>query len=378
MPEKKTILFVDDEPLVLNALRRMMHPLSRDWTMHFAESGAQALEICERETVHVIVSDMRMPTMSGHELLQEVRRLWPRTVRVILTGQPDQETHSEALAVTHYFLWKPTELPMLQNLLDRIGRLDSILTSEPLQNLLGGLDALPSMPELFVRLTRMLERRSATIDEISSLISHDMGMTAQLLKTVNSAFLGLRRNITSLREAVMYLGLDVIRSLVLIHHLFVSCDRANKDSSLRALWEHSLLVGGLAQRIAEQRHASAQAAGDAFLAGLLHDAGKLILACKLPEVYTAIIADAADGNWADSTRERELLGTDHAAIGAYLAGLWGLPQQVVEAIALHHASETPQHGEEFLPLTAVWHAERLSHGDASQSAEFAELAVIAS
>ncbi|OQX18013.1 MAG: hypothetical protein BWK76_08900 [Desulfobulbaceae bacterium A2] len=375
MPEPKTILFVDDEPLVLNALRRMMHPLGRDWQMYFVESGAEALKICAREQVDVVVTDMRMPNMSGHQLLQEVRRHWPRTVRVILTGQPDMETHNEALSVTHYFLWKPTELPMLQALLARINRLDSILASESLQNLLGDLDTLPSLPELFIRLTELLDRRETTIDDISNLISRDMGMTAQLLKTVNSAFLGLNRTISSLNQAVMYLGLDMIRSLVLVHHLFVTCDRLNTDSSIRGLWDYSLLVGGLAQRIAEQQHASVQAAGDAFLAGLLHDAGKLILACKLPDVYTAIQQETAGASWASSTRERELLGTDHAAIGAYLAGLWGLPQQVVEAVALHQCSELPRQGEEFLPLTAVWHAERLSHGDASLSPEFAELAV---
>jgi len=373
--EQKTILFVDDEPLVLNALRRMIHPLSRTWTMHFVENGPKALEVLEREAVHVIVTDMRMPGMSGYDLLREVRRRWPRAVRVILTGQPDQETHNEALGVTHYFLWKPIELAVLRALLERINRLELILRGEALQTLIGSIDSLPTLPELYFQITSMLGRSETTIEEISALVSRDMAMTAQLLKTVNSAFLGLRRNIVSLREAIIYLGLDAIRSMVLVHHLFSTCEEMNRGCSVRALWDHSVQVGGLAQRIAEQWLAPAQDSADAFLAGLLHDVGKLILACKMPGEYREIQQETKEGSWSASARERTLLGTDHAAIGGYLAGLWGLPQPVVEALTMHHAETPPEQGAGTLPLEAVWHANRLAHGINDASQEFSDLVI---
>ena len=103
----KGILFVDDEPLILEALERSLSPMNREWHMRFACCGAEALEQLEEEPADVVISDMRMPQMSGAELLNEVKRRHPRTVRLILSGFADMEMILQCIEGTHQFLAKP-------------------------------------------------------------------------------------------------------------------------------------------------------------------------------------------------------------------------------------------------------------------------------
>src|SRR5437868_8888858 len=111
---KKRILFVDDEPNVLGGLRRMLRPLHHEWSTEFAESGAQALMILEKQPFDAVVSDMRMPSMSGAQLLEQVRDRYPHMVRIILTGQCDEESGLRALRVAHQMLYKPCDAESLK------------------------------------------------------------------------------------------------------------------------------------------------------------------------------------------------------------------------------------------------------------------------
>ena len=106
--DKRKILFVDDEPNILQGLRRMLHSMRRDWDMEFAESGQQALELLNNSHFDVVVTDMRMPGMNGLELLNEIKRLYPEVIRIVLSGQASKEIIIQSVGPIHQYLSKPT------------------------------------------------------------------------------------------------------------------------------------------------------------------------------------------------------------------------------------------------------------------------------
>jgi HD-like signal output (HDOD) protein len=158
-----------------------------------------------------------------------------------------------------------------------------------------------------------------------------------VLKLVNSAFIGLRREISDPTEAVGYLGVDTLQTLVLTVHLFSEFEGArNSGFSLDALSRHSLRTALACKAIARHERANRQFTDMAFCAGMLHDAGKLILAQNFPVPYARILEVAAKESRPVHQVEQRVLGATHGDIGGLLLGLWGLPAPVVEAIALHH------------------------------------------
>jgi HD-like signal output (HDOD) protein len=351
--DPKRILFVDDEPLILQGLQRMLRGLRREWTMEFAESGEKALALMEKEPFDVVVSDMRMPGMNGAQLLAEVRSRQPRTVRIILSGHADKELILQCVGSTHQYLTKPCDPEALKSVVRRTTTLEYLHQHERLTTLVGQMQHVPTIPALYSAMVKALNDPNASIQEVAGLVARDVGMTVRILKLVNSAFFGLGRSIADTGEAVNHLGFDIIKSLALALDTFGQL-RVNAvvGARLDEVFAHSVAVSNCARMIAHAEGANRRTQDEAFVSGLLHDVGKIILLANLPDDMQRVAAAAKQTKKLDYECEREVFGADHAAIGGYLLGLWGLPVPVVEAVALHHM---PAEGttEAFSPLTAV-------------------------
>jgi len=371
---KKRILFVDDESLVLQGLQRMLRPMRAEWEMVFVESGAKALELMEQAPFDVVVSDMRMPGMNGAELLAEVLKRFPKTVRLVLSGHADRDLVLKCIGSTHQYLSKPCEPEELKSAITRAGDLEQSLRDQNLRQLISRMDRLPSMPSLYVEIVEKLQDPQIGLEEIGGIVAKDLAMTAKILKLVNSAFFGLGRQISSPVEAVSYLGVDTIKSLVLSIHAFSQfADSKFKDFSIDALWVHSQQTAGLAKEIIRLEQGEPKVMDESFVAGLLHDTGKLVLASNFPAEYDQVLQVGRAGNIGLLTSEENTFGANHAEIGGYLLGLWGLPVPVVEAIALHHQPGRCPHPI-FSPLTAVHVATalvnfQLTHNENNLNAE---------
>jgi HD-like signal output (HDOD) protein len=349
----KSLLFVDDEPRVLQGLERQLRGLRDEWDMKFVGDGAEALAFLESTPVDVIVTDLLMPGMDGAQLLTEVRSRHPKTVRLVLSGHSSRESELWLVGPAHQCLSKPCDPEELRAALVRAIALRDLLSSDQLRQLASRVRSLPTLPDLYTRLAEELQKDEPSIGTVAAIISKDVGMTAKILQLVNSAFFGLAQPAATLSEAVNYLGLSTIRSLVLSLKLFSQFDEwAVRSFSIKSLEEHSWLVGVLAQRIAQMEHSERKISDDCFLAGMLHDVGHLILAAGLPGPYHHVLHNAETSGQPISERERAEFGATHAELGAYLLGLWGLPEAVVEAVAMHHC---PSAGGSrgFSPLTAV-------------------------
>jgi len=350
---KKRILFVDDESLVLEGLQRMLRSMRAEWEMAFVGSGSKALELMAQAPFDVVISDMRMPGMNGAELLAEVLKRFPKTVRLILSGHADRDLVFKCVGSTHQYLSKPCQPEELKAAISRASNLEQSLRDQNLRQLVSRLDRLPSIPALYVQIVEKLQDPEIGLDEIGDIVAKDLAMTAKILKLVNSAFFGLGRQISSPAEAVSYLGVETIKSLVLSIHAFSQFSSARLGSfSIDSLWVHSQQTAGLAKEIARMEDSDNRLVDDSFVAGLLHDTGKLILASNFPEPYDRVLQAGMSGTAALLAAEENHFGANHAEVGGYLLGLWGLPVPVVEAIALHHQPATYPHLS-FSPLTAV-------------------------
>lgn len=357
----KKILFVDDEPNILSGLRRMLRGMREEWEMGFAESGEEALSRMEQEEPDVLVSDMRMPGMDGGTLLEVVQRDYPGVVRIILSGHSDYSMVMRAVKPAHMFLTKPCSIEELKNTVNRAIRLRAVFLDESIKDIVSSVDSLPSVPALYINLMEELKKDDPSLHTIGELISRDIGMTASILKLVNSSFFGLLRHVSSPMHAVNYLGIETIKGLVLGVKLFSGLDWAGgREFSLEGLWRHSLTTGYFARAIARTETDDGKLIDNCFIGGLLHDLGKLLLAKEFEERYLEVLAKCREENRGIRLIEKDILGTTHAEIGAYLLGLWGLSEPIVEAVFHHHE---PGRSREcgFTPLVAVHAANCLEH-----------------
>lgn len=358
---QKKILFVDDEPNILAGLKRMLRNLQSSMDLHFLESGEAALAFLATTPVDVIVTDMRMPGMDGATLLAIVQERYPQVVRFMLSGQSDRHAMLRAMPLVHQFLTKPTSPETLRELLQRACLFKDLISDGALKSLISRAGHLPSLPAVYADLMLKLQKPDPSIDEIAEIIEQDLGMTAKILQLVNSSFFDVQRQIDKPAHAVRLLGMDLIKELVLFVGIFKEIQPSlSDDLPLQTILHHSLKVANFARLITQEEQQDKVVANNAYLAGLLHDIGKLLLASILGDSYSQALHLARDKSLAYYQAEHHEFHADHAAAGGYLLGLWGIPGPVVEAVAFHHQlQEYPTHS--FNPAVAVHTADVFYH-----------------
>jgi HD-like signal output (HDOD) protein len=330
----KRILFVDDEPRMLEQLRQMLESQKDQWDMAFAPSGNAALSLLDASPFEVVVSELAMPGMDGAGLMKIVCERYPAIVRIVLSAPQEMETALRAVPVAHQFLLKPCDPNMHRVAVERATSLSNILSNKLLANLVGSVKDLPVLPRTYMALRQKLVEPDAAIRYVVNIVEQDVAISAKVLQLVNSAFFGLPREVSSVKTAVGFLGIDTLQNLVLSAGVFSIFDQLAKlpGFSCEELQAHSQLTA----KIAGQIPASAHVRGIAVVAGMLHDVGKLVLATRAPEHFKRALMGAETEGRPLHAVETELMGVSHAEVGAYLLGIWGLPSPVVEAVAHHH------------------------------------------
>lgn len=320
------VLFVDDDQMLLDALQNSFRRFRKEWEFEFAQSGEIALEIMARAACDVIISDMRMSKMDGAELLASIQDLYPSTTRIILTGQADRNSLIRALGVTHRFLGKPCEPEELRACLERVASVRKRLTHPRLRALVGNLNALPPVPTVYQEFLREIQQEGTSIARVADIVEKDPSIAAKVLQIANSTVFSSGRTTGSIRVAASMVGFDVLRALVLAASVFSSEKDESNTEWLARLQEHSLRVAMTAQLMLPE--GKIRDAG--YTAGLLHDIG-----------YVVFRLAAQNDNKVPSNAENiEVLQEarwkiSHAEVGAYLIGTWGLPMEIVEAVAYH-------------------------------------------
>lgn len=354
----KRILFVDDEPAVLDGLRTMLRKNRAEWEMDFVESGAAAITAMERHPYDLLCSDMRMPKMDGAELLTIVSERWPQTVRIVLSGYSELAQTIRLVPIAHQYLSKPCDPKQIQTVIARCLSVHELLNAPQLRALVGSMRSLPTMPKTYQRLRQAMTDPDVSAAEISKIIGSDAAVAAKVLQVVNSAFFRLARRITRIDQAVSYLGFFALRNLVLSTEVFGQYPTDVRIGAINAdqIQERALKTMGVLRALTRGLPLS----DDAIVVGLLHDIGYLIFMQTCPDKLKDAYSVAANRKIPMPDAEKEVIGASHAAVGAYLLALWGLPYTIVDAVAHHHAYEHATQGE-FDLLNSLILAESLLH-----------------
>ena len=349
----KRVLFVDDEVFVLDGLKRMLRRMRTQWEMDFVDSGEAALQMMAQKEFDVIVSDMRMPNMNGAELLNEVKDLHPNTIRFILSGYSDKDLILKSLDSTHQYLAKPCDPETLKTRILRATSLQESISNDALKNLISQLGELPTLPALYEEILSLLRQPDVSSECLSDAIKKDIGMTAKILKFANSGYVGLKRKISGMNDAVSYLGMDYIRSIILTIGAFGRLKQFQIDgSTLEDFWGNSLMVAEAAKAITISQTSSRTMAEESYVGGLLHACGKLILSANFPSKYVEVNKMVEEDGMPLLDAEVKIFGAHHGQVGAFILGLWGLAGPIVEAV---HWYRNPSNSipVDFQPLTSV-------------------------
>ena len=333
---KPTVLFVDDEETILQALQRALRPMAASWELRFAHGGREALDLCQRETLHAVVSDLRMPGMSGTELLAAVAQQQPLCARVLLSGHVDDGSVLNSLHVAHACLMKPCRPTELRAAIERSLALRQLLSSPALEAVWSRLPAQPPLPERLGGLFSALADAAAPAARVVALVAGDEALALSVRGLANSPLFAPARPIADTATEVGVVGPAHLRGLALFAAV-AAVTAPQPASGLPArLLRHSQEVACLAARIMDDLAPDGRMSIDlAITAGLVHDVGRLVLA-RLPDGAAA----AGESVPADERVRREsagLGGIGHAEVGARWLATWGLSDAVVETVAHHHA-----------------------------------------
>ncbi len=360
---KKKIIFVDDDPKELKNLQKMVSCMSGEWEIHFAAEAGEALEFLRKDSsFDVLVAGIGAVKAFNGEFMNCIRDRCPLTIRILISNRSDQTTTLKSAIPAHQYLLKPVNLELLKSSIARACAMRGLLEDKLLMDAISRMESLPSLPSLYAEVVSEVNSPNCSLKKVGEIISKDLAMSAKILQLANSAFFGHPQAVTSISGAILFLGLETIKALILSVKIFslFNCSKA-LESSIGKLWNHSIATGMMARTIATQNDMDQGKIDEAFMAGLLHDVGKLVLWDRIPHKYQEIDAMEKSSGCPLWEAEQRILGTSHAQVGAYLMGLWGLSESMVDAIAFHHIpSKSPNQG--FGTLTIVHLANSLEHG----------------
>jgi putative nucleotidyltransferase with HDIG domain len=360
------VLFIGGNPVWFHQAERDIYCLQPTWLCQRAENGARALDLMQSASFDALVLDGR--AVNETDLQGDLQEKIRRSICLVRCDVSDRS------AIARWNRSGITPVPedgdaaALVAGLTRARRLRDWMAERAVQKLLSLVHKLPAVPRLHAQVTEQLRLPDASIRTVALLISQDPVMSAKILQVANSAFFGRAQEVNDAADAVMVLGTERVRSLILLAGVFSQYgDARSACFSPETIWDHSLQVAMFARAIAFAETKDARMAETAFTAGLLHDIGKLILAANVPEMYGAVQRVQASKKVSQQEAEQIMLGTTHAELGACLLGTWGLPLQILEAIAWHHVPERSTDNGLTL-LAAVHVANVFAHADSQDGA----------
>lgn len=330
---KPKVLFVDDEPLVLSGLQRALRSLQGECETLFAVGPHRALDHLRKEPFEVIISDMRMPEIDGATLLEKYRQETPDTVRIILSGQANAESVVKSFAVTHQYMSKPANVEYLTELLRSLFATSQILKNPIVRRKVSQLSALPIRQSTYLALQQMSSSGEINYPELERLARVDAGLIARLIH-IAGLTPETRQQILSISDLVSASNTEILSRAMRLTSLFSPIpDASPLGILLREIAEHQVMIGE--SLVESTPHLPVKERFNLFFSALLHDFGKIILIHLFPEIHKESFNTAVSLSSNYSTAEEKTFGASHAEVGAYLATIWGLPQEIAQAIALH-------------------------------------------
>lgn len=351
-----SLVLVDPDKVARSRRVTELHRLAPDWKILHADDGNAAVNLLKTVSPDCVISDTHIPDIGVIELLNQIKQLYPEIVRFTISDNPDQEVVLESARANHRFINKSLDTTVLIACVECSLRLRNALSDEKLRTRIRCIQSLPSLPVIYNDMLSELAAPHSSLLKVGRIVETDAGLTATVLKIVNSAFYGLSQRVESVAQAVALLGVHLIKNIALTAKVFSMFEgNCNDLKRLSQLNNDACTLGALTNQFARHARISRSAVDHSQIAGMLANVGELI---ALTETKNAI-----DG---DSDIRTEMLG-------AYLLRDWLMPDPIVEAVALQYESP-PRQSETLTPLI-ILHAIRYLQAhftqvdDATQYAE---------
>ena len=331
---QKKLLLVDDEENVLRSLERVFVPAGHQ--VLTATSAEEALALLAHESVDLVISDMRMPGMDGHQFLKQVRSLYPAIMRTILSGFAEGRDVINCLrdGSARMYILKPWDNTRLLVEVEKLLQLGELFSRRQLLEVFNNLRDLPTVPEMYSRVCALVED-DAGVEEIARVVEQDQTVTAKLLQVANSVYYNMSTG--SVRQAIIYMGLTNLKTVVLGLTVLKQLDGLHGGFfSKDVLWDHADRVNRMTHAIFERCVGRSMKDSEAT-AGLLHDIGRILLLKDYAQPYAGVSRSVFQ-NKETTFRETEksLMGISHDEVGGFLLNWWSLPHPIVEAAMFHH------------------------------------------
>jgi len=337
-----SILFVDDEDNIQKSLQRLL--ADEEWQCSFASSGQEALLLLDNQQIDLIVSDVMMPGMDGIELLREIKQRYPGMIRIFLTAVPNQKQVVQVF--TEGSVQQIIPKPWIDQELKEIIR-SALRQSRQqkargpkFQALINSIPLLPPLPESYSQVKNCISEEDVDIEQMATIIGQDVAISSALLHWANSALFGQRYQVDTIKKAIVVLGTDIVENLILsesINRTIAVNLPIIKGFNLKDFQKHSTAVAIISRLLIKAHNSSDKEQHDrAFVAGLLHDLGKLAAASFFPEQFAEAIRQANLEQCCLAEKEAEIIGVTHTELGSFLAEWWALPPFIVNTLHWHH------------------------------------------
>ncbi len=337
------LLFVDDDQEYLNWVESSLEEFKDEWELVFVGSGMAALKEIERAPFCAVISALHMPDMDGAMLLRKVRDEHPDVVRIVMSDTMKDDAPLRATAVAHQFVLKRCEMDELLRVIFRSCELHALIRGAEVCVLVEKIGDLPVQPKIYGQLMLALGDPGMGLGDVGEIVEKDVAISAKLLAMANSSRFPMRTELQTVQHAISFMGARMVASVVLSLEVAAAFPVAkHTEFSLDSFNDHSSLVGVIARDMFENDRLQGD---DAFVAGMMHDVGKLMMASRLP-------------------RERELVDVPgsvvtHGALGALLLSDWGFRYPVVQGVAFHHE---PSIADDRLGIATALHvADAIAH-----------------
>ena len=347
----KELLVFDPSP---DESANPLHRTPDGWNVLRTDRVANTLSALSGKPFDAVIASAVRPTVDTMKVLVTAKEYRPDAVRILATQELGQGTIALSSAA-HHHMFTPVDALAFTSAVERAERTRDRLASVRVKQ---GTNArsLPTFPIVYTKITEELSDGSGDLHRIADIAMTDPGLTSRILQLVNSPFYGLRNPVIDMQRAVGLLGIQSLLGIVLATEVFSEFEADAAGVNVTRLWSHSALVASWSKRIAEAEGGTFEEANESFVAGMLHDAGRLLLAANFPDEHAQMLARVQANEGELIEMERAMLGASHDEVGGMLLQNWNLPTRLVEAVTYHH-HPSDSGCSSFTPLTPVHVAE---------------------
>ncbi len=329
------------------------------WELTTCRTPDEAMAAIGARPFDAVVSAAPVPSVEALKILIQAKEAHPATVRLLVTADIGNRATVNVTSVAHEHLSAPVSPDSFDQAYSRAASMYQHLSSVRVRSAMAKVKSLPAFPRIYNQIVDELESGDGNLDRIARIVLQDPGLTARVLQLVNSPFYGLRRQVSETAKAVGLLGIQNLLSMVLAMEVFSEFTSSTARLNLNRLWTHAATVALWAKKIAQAEGRTTEEANEAFVAGMLHDCGRMVLAHSFPEHHASFVRQLEHAEVPFIELEHSTMGANHAEVGAYLLDSWQLPTPIVEAVAFHH-NPSDSCLSRYAPLTAV-HAAEVFH-----------------